>query len=219
MYADQKVGVFVDVANILYSLHDLRTDGQKGHFDFVRLLQTCVGERRLSRAVAYSIKSKRYRALNAEIKSAGYLLKAIEPYTRDDGTIKCNADVPMALDAYKVAGALDVVVLVTGDGDFLHLVRDIQNIFLCRVEVVSFRKSTSWKLVRSADEYYDLGTHLEEYLIREPEKTEVSAEKPTQESAESDPRSEQATVAPRKPRTISLRRTEEFYRKKTPSTE
>lgn len=48
---------------------------------------------------------------------------------------------------------MDVIVLVSGDGDYLPLVEYIQNTAGCRVEVIAFRESTSAKLIERADEF------------------------------------------------------------------
>src|SRR5207248_10606720 len=47
---------------------------------------------------------------------------------------------------------LDTVTLVTGDGDYVPLV-DCLKVHGCRVEVVSFERSTAGELIKAADQY------------------------------------------------------------------
>jgi uncharacterized LabA/DUF88 family protein len=49
-----------------------------------------------------------------------------------------------------------VIVLVTGDGDYLPLVNYLQNTKGCLVEIVAFRQTTSSKLIEEADDFTDL---------------------------------------------------------------
>ena len=58
---------------------------------------------------------------------------------------KCDMDIDIALDVYNSLIDLDIVVLVTGDSDFLRLVKDC-----CgkekRVMIYAFRKNIAWEL-------------------------------------------------------------------------
>jgi uncharacterized LabA/DUF88 family protein len=66
-----------------------------------------------------------------------------------------------------LAQKLDVVVLVTGDGDYVPLVEYLKSNTGCRVEVVAFGKSTSARLIDEADEFTDLDKETEKFLIRQ----------------------------------------------------
>jgi hypothetical protein len=77
--------------------------------------------------------------------------KNIKWYTDETGKRygKANADLDMAVDALLQSENLERVVLATGDGDFVQVVRALQN-FGCRVEVVAFDNVAS-DLRREAD--------------------------------------------------------------------
>lgn len=62
---------------------------------------------------------------------------------------KANADLDMAVDALLQSQNLDRVLIVTGDGDFVQVVRALQN-HGCRVEVIAFENVSS-DLKREAD--------------------------------------------------------------------
>jgi uncharacterized LabA/DUF88 family protein len=72
----------------------------------------------------------------------------------------------MAIDAVKMAPKLDTVILITGDGDFCPLVEYLQMNQGCQVEVASFGKSTSAKLIEATDHFMDLDESPNKYLLR-----------------------------------------------------
>ena len=60
---------------------------------------------------------------------------------------------------------LDVVVLMSGDGDFRRLVELIASRGV-RVEVVAFGETASSEIKSVADLYIDLGQHLDEFKTK-----------------------------------------------------
>ena len=65
----------------------------------------------------------------------------------------------------RTAASLDVIVLASGDGDFIPLVEYLKNQGK-RVEVVSFGKTTSLKLKEAADEFIDLDLEPNKFLLK-----------------------------------------------------
>ncbi|MBI1960904.1 MAG: NYN domain-containing protein, partial [Candidatus Liptonbacteria bacterium] len=72
------------------------------------------------------------------------------------GMKKADWDVGMAVDAIRMSRFLDVVVLVTGDGDFIPLVDYLKWGTGCIVEVAGFDRSTSGRLKDVADVFTPL---------------------------------------------------------------
>jgi uncharacterized LabA/DUF88 family protein len=146
----QRVGVFVDVQNLFYSARALH----HGKINFKKLLEYIVGGRELTRAIAYIVQkpdSDQSGFIEA-LTSIGYEIKSKELRIRLDGTAKGDWDMGIAIDALAIASKLDVVVLVSGDGDFVPLV-EMLKAQGCKVEVVSFEKSSAVELISSATEY------------------------------------------------------------------
>lgn len=148
----ERVGVFIDVQNMYYAARQL-----KGKLDFDALLQACVLDRRLIQATAYVVESK-------EIDQAGFIAmlqqRAIEVRrktlkVRSDGSMKGDWDMEMALDILDMAPKLDVVVLVSGDGDFTSLVKRVKSMGP-RVEVVAFPRNTAKSLLEASDRFHPL---------------------------------------------------------------
>ena len=69
--------------------------------------------------------------------------------------MKGDWDMEMALDILDMAPKLDVVVLVSGDGDFTSLVRRVKSMGP-RVEVVAFPRNTAKSLLEAADRFHPL---------------------------------------------------------------
>ncbi|ANM32091.1 hypothetical protein ABI59_04955 [Acidobacteria bacterium Mor1] len=162
-----RVGVFVDVQNMYYGARQL-----KGKLDFDALLQAAVRERRLIQAKAYVVESK-------EIDQSGFISrlqqKAFEVRrktlkVRSDGSMKGDWDMEMALEILDAATSLDVVVLVSGDGDFTSLVNRVKRMGP-RVEVMGFPRTTAKSLVESADDYQPLDR---KFMIRTPARSSES---------------------------------------------
>lgn len=70
----------------------------------------------------------------------------------------------IAMDTIRLSTKLDVVVLVTGDGDFIPLVEYLKN-HGQYVEVVAFGESASQQLIHEADEFTDLSSQRSRYLM------------------------------------------------------
>ncbi|MGH2517052.1 MAG: NYN domain-containing protein, partial [Ktedonobacterales bacterium] len=117
----ERVGVFVDVANLLYSSRNLRIT-----VDFGKLLEFLHGNRRLIRAHAYSPTNPDPRAdqsfLDA-VKGLGYRITTKNYKTFASGAKKADMDLDLCMDIVRIvdAGAVDTIVLVSGDSDFLPL--------------------------------------------------------------------------------------------------
>jgi uncharacterized LabA/DUF88 family protein len=160
---EQRVGVLVDIQNLYYSAKALY--GKK--VNFKKILEDAAGERILIRAIAYGIKTvdgqeeKFFEALGKH----GYEVKTKDLQIFPGGTKKGDWDVGIAVDAIKLSKSLDVIVLVSGDGDYVPLVEYIQSTTGCRVEGMAFGESTSAKLGEALDDFIDLSENKKKFLL------------------------------------------------------
>ncbi len=153
----QRVGLYIDVANIT------RNGGYGMRFDILRDF-ACreSGEPvRLNAYVAYDEERARtdhdYRDrtfnFHSTLRDYGYKVieKVVTWYVDEAGNRfgKANADLDMAVDALLQSENLEKVMLTTGDGDFIQVVRALQNKG-CRVEAVAFQNVSS-NLKREVD--------------------------------------------------------------------
>lgn len=160
---DQRVGVFVDVQNLYYSAKALY-----GHkVNFGEILKEAISGRKLVRAIAYTIKAEmpEEQSFFDALEGIGFEVKKKELQTFVSGQKKGDWDVGIAVDVLKMAPKLDAIVLVSGDGDYVDLLHHAKAEG-CRVEVISFGKSTSGKLVEEVDDFYDLDKEPERFTLK-----------------------------------------------------
>lgn len=162
-HKEQRVGVFVDVANMYHSAKNLY--GAKVNFQEV--LKTSIAGRKIIRAVAYVIKSEseEERGFFGALDNQGFEVKAKDLQVFAGGAKKADWDVGIAVDTIKMADKLDSVIIVSGDGDYVPLVRYLQENKGCQVEVLAFGKTTSGRLIEAVDDFTDLGLDPKRYLI------------------------------------------------------
>ncbi len=166
LFSGQRVGVFVDVQNLYYSARALY--GAK--VNFREILREAVRGRSLIRAIAYVIRAgiEEEQAFFDALHSIGYEVKAKDLQVFPGGHKKGDWDIGIAMDAIELAPKLDVVVLVSGDGDFTPLVEHLRRALGCRVEVIAFGRSCSSRLIQAADEFIDLEKDPGRFLLFRP---------------------------------------------------
>ncbi len=163
-HPDQRVGVFVDVQNMYHSAKNL----YKAKVNFGKILEIAVSGRKLIRAIAYVIRSqsKEEEGFFEALDKQGFEIKLKDLQIFYGGMKKGDWDVGMAVDAITLAPSLDVIVLVTGDGDFVPLVKYLQY-HGKQVEIIAFGQTTSSKLRETADTFTDLSENKRKFLIKE----------------------------------------------------
>lgn len=146
----QRLGIFVDVQNMFYSAKSLH----QSKIDYSKLLLEIVDDRYLIRAIAYAVHKPDVdqSSFTEALERLGYEIKTKELRLRPDGTAKGDWDMGIAIDSIAIAPKLDTIVLVSGDGDFVPLV-EMLKAQGCRVEVVSFRRSTAVELIEASTKY------------------------------------------------------------------
>jgi len=161
-HKEQRIGVFVDVQNMYHSAKNLFDS----RVNYKEVLRQAVADRRLVQANAYVIKSQapEEQGFFDVLESQGFNIRIKDLQIFAGGAKKGDWDVGIAIDAIKLADKVDVIVLVTGDGDFVPLVRFLQENKGCQVEVMAFQESSSAKLVEEADDFADLSE--KKYLLK-----------------------------------------------------
>jgi len=165
-YDDQRVGIFIDVQNMYYSARNL--------FDrkvnFGNVVTELTGDRRLIRAFAYVVTTKtgENQPFIDALSNIGIETREKELLEFLNGHKKADWDVGITVDAIRMADALDVIIIVSGDGDFIPLVEYLRSKGKI-VEVGSFRKTTSTKLVEAVgiENYTDFSENKPVFLVPE----------------------------------------------------
>lgn len=155
--------MFIDTQNIYHCAKNL----YRARANFSQILKDAVGDRSLIRAVAYVVttESGEEKAFFEALAKVGIETKTKDLQIFSGGAKKADWDVGLAVDAIKMAPKVDTVIIASGDGDFVPLVQYLKENQGCQVEVVSFGKSTSAKLIEAADSFTDLDVNPRKYLL------------------------------------------------------
>lgn len=159
----QRVGIFIDTQNIYHSAKNL----YHAKANFGAILKDALDGRVLVRAIAYvaTTESGEEGAFFGALEKVGIETRTKPLQIFAGGAKKANWDIDLAMDAVKLAPKFDTIVLCTGDGDFVSLIEYLQNTHGTQVEVVSFGKSSSSKLIEACDDFLDLDLNPKKYLM------------------------------------------------------
>jgi uncharacterized protein (TIGR00288 family) len=163
-HKEQRVGIFIDAQNLYHSGKNL----YHSKVNFGAIVKDALdGRTKLVRAIAYVIatESGEETGFFEALTKMGIETKVKDLQVFSSGAKKADWDVGMAIDAVKLSPKLDTVILITGDGDFVPLVEYLK-MNGCQVEVASFGKSTSAKLIEATDHFIDLDEASSKYLLR-----------------------------------------------------
>jgi uncharacterized LabA/DUF88 family protein len=154
----QSVTIFVDVQNIYYTTKQ----GFQKHFDYNAFWAKATQNRRVVKAVAYAIgrgdeKQKQFQNI---LRGIGFEIKLKPFIQRSDGSAKGDWDVGITLDVMEFAKESDVVILLSGDGDFDLLVQKVRKDFGSEVEVYGVAKLTADSLVAAASKFIPIEGEL-----------------------------------------------------------
>lgn len=173
---NRRVGVFIDVQNMYYSARNLFNR----KVNFANIVDESVGDAQLIRAIAYTISTKSgdEEPFFEALRKSGIEVVSKELLEYEGGNKKGDWDVGITIDIVRMLDMLDVVILVSGDGDYVPLAKYIKGrgrIF----HVASFRESTSTALIEEADIYTNFSADQNTFLISE--RKRVFAKRPTKE--------------------------------------
>jgi uncharacterized LabA/DUF88 family protein len=159
----EKIALFIDGANLYTTARSLGFE-----IDYKRLLREFQSRGYLVRAFYYTAviedqESVSIRPLIDWLDYNGYTVvtKAAKEFVDPGGRrkIKGNMDIELAVDAMEIAPHIDLMVLISGDGDFRSLVEAMQRRGV-RVIVVSTISTqppmVAQELRRQADEFVDI---------------------------------------------------------------
>lgn len=162
-HKNQRVGIFIDTSNIYHSAKNLY--GAKVNFG--QVVKDALDGRVLIRTTAYVIttESGDEKSFFEALTKVGITIKTKNLQVFAGGLKKGDWDVAIAIDAISLSPKLDAVILITGDGDLIPLVEYLKITQGCQVELVSFGKSTSAKLIEAVDDFIDLDANPYKYMI------------------------------------------------------
>ena len=154
--------MLIDVQNMYHSAKNL----YNARVNFQEILKLAVSGRSLIRVFAYVVSTKtgEEKPFFDALTKLGIETRVKELQEFYGGKKKADWDVGIVIDAIRIAPSIDVLVLASGDGDFISLVEYLKNQGK-RVEIIAFGKSSSSRLKEVCDEFIDLEKSPKKYLL------------------------------------------------------
>lgn len=158
-WLEQRVGLFVDTQNLYYAARDY----YDSHVDYETLLELAARGRRLARATAYVVEREGEATAYGfvtKLSTLGYRVRRrkVRVHRADNGgrpLLEGDWDMDIAADMVRAWDYLDVIVLASGDGDFVPMLELAQARGL-RVEIISFKEAASQSLLDLADAFINV---------------------------------------------------------------
>ena len=162
-HSEQRVAVFIDTQNMYHSAKNL----YHARVNFEAILKEAVGGRKLIRAVAYVVNTEdgEEQPFFEALKKIGIEIRTKDLQIFYGGAKKADWDVGMAIDAVRMASKVDAIVIATGDGDFIPLAEYVRS-HGTQIECISFKRSSSARLIETVDDFIDMDEDTSKYLIR-----------------------------------------------------
>ena len=154
----EKVAIFADVQNIYYTT---RQSYQK-HFNYSAFWAQATAGRELVAAFAYAIDKGDSKQLGFQqiLRTIGFEVK-LKPYIqRSDGSAKGDWDVGITLDVIEFATKCDIIILLSGDGDFDLLLNKVRSTYPVTTEVYGVPALTAPSLINAAGRFIAIDDKL-----------------------------------------------------------
>ena len=145
----RKVAIFVDVQNIYYTTRQ----SYQRHFNYNAFWTQATAGREVVAAIAYAIDKGDSKQLGFQqiLRNIGFEVK-LKPYIqRGDGSAKGDWDVGITLDVIEYAAKSDVIILLSGDGDFDLLLNKVRKSYPVSTEVYGVPTLTAPSLINAAN--------------------------------------------------------------------
>lgn len=145
----EKVAIFADVQNIYYTTRQ----SYQRHFNYQAFWTQATANREVVAAFAYAIDKGDSKQLGFQqiLRTIGFDVK-LKPYIqRSDGSAKGDWDVGITLDVIEYAAKSDIIILLSGDGDFDLLLDKVRSTYPVTTEVYGVPALTAPSLINAAN--------------------------------------------------------------------
>lgn len=152
------IAVFSDVQNIYYTTK--HAYGRQ--FNYRELWRLISQQGKIVKANAYAIDKGdvQQQKFQSALKHIGFKVK-LKPYIqRSDGSAKGDWDVGITIDIMEAAKDVDLVVLLSGDGDFDLLLQKINNDYHVETLVYGVQSLTANSLINAASQFIGIDDSL-----------------------------------------------------------
>ncbi|HHM21705.1 MAG TPA: NYN domain-containing protein [Bacteroidetes bacterium] len=142
---DQSVAILIDGNNIEMSLHSI-SKSASSMINFDKLVPALLQNRSLSRLIYFR------EGKSISQKLADRLQKLFH-----GSVVPCykSADIPLSIKAVQVASKVDTIIILSGDADYVELVRHLKHDGI-RVEIAAFPATSAEILLSEADYFFPI---------------------------------------------------------------
>lgn len=141
----QSVAILIDGNNIERSIHT-ETDNENTMLNFDTLIPKLLDNRGLSRLIYFREGKQISQKLKERLHD--FYHGSVRPCHK-------SADIPLTIKATQVASKVDTIIIMSGDSDFIELVRHLKSEGV-RVEIAAVPRTTSKLLIEEADYFQPL---------------------------------------------------------------
>ena len=146
----KKVSVFIDAANLYHS-----SSVAKLKIDFIQVIKWFKSHCKLKNAnfyTAYDIEDQKQMEFLQDLEYNGYnMIK--KPLKIFENSKKGNMDIEIAVDCFTQQNLYDIIILISGDGDFSYLMQTLERLGKQTV-VIGVGGFTSYELHKEVNEYF-----------------------------------------------------------------
>lgn len=152
------IALFADVQNIYYTTRQ----AYSRQFNYRALWAQVSAMGSITHARAYAIdrNDSKQAQFQSTLRQIGFDVRLKPFIQRSDGSSKGDWDVGITIDVMDLAQQVDIVVLVSGDGDFAILMDKIRYSYGVRGEVYGVSPLTADALVHSCDAFHPIEGEL-----------------------------------------------------------
>lgn len=147
----KKIAVFADVQNIYYTCRE----AYGKQFNYRKLWQQLQSQGDIITAYAYAIDrgDQQQQKFQDALKHIGFEVKLKPFIQRSDGSAKGDWDVGITIDALEAAVEADIIVLLSGDGDFAILLDKLIQGYHCEAWAYGVPSLTADALINAASRF------------------------------------------------------------------
>ena len=161
----QTVAILIDGNNIERSIHE-QTNDANTMLNFDRLIPKLLGNRGLNRLIYFREGKQISQKLRERLHE--FFHGSVRPCHK-------SADIPLSITAMQLASKVDTVVIMSGDSDYLELVRHLKSEGV-RVEIASVDATTASVIKEECDHHYRINE--DDWFTYAPKQATQSNSKP-----------------------------------------
>lgn len=142
---NQNIAILIDGNNIEKSIHN-RVNSNNAMLNFDTFIPKILANRSLRRLIYFREGKSISEKLSKRLQ---------ENFFGDTRPCHKSADIPLAIEAIRLAPKIDTIIILSGDSDYIDLIKELKSSGV-RVEIAGIKESTHYMVVREANYYHEI---------------------------------------------------------------